>query len=325
MFLNCSCYQKALVGNAATSALRLHQRLPSFRINREFMALFLMEDSCHYLMYSIIFLFNYPITLVLFPICLFAILHLSSYILVLLDKSGSRQGQYNPSFKCFHTNWPPIPGKFGLMLSSFVENYQRSILQMVALTEIILMPITIFALFGGVGSLFTPFIYYRFLSLRYGSRRNPYTRNMFHELRLQTQALIFKPACPAFIRNFIVKMIDLISKLAPPMSPTSSWINLLSEHTSFSWSLDSKLEKPLKFCANFNELYSSKYTQFSVKKEEFLWLLISYFYANSVIILSLFRYFNKNESQIQFHFVNNKDKYFRLIIQILEIKNRIYI
>ena len=36
----------------------------------------------------------------------------------------------------------------------------------------------------------TPFIYYHFLTLRYTSRRNPYTRNMFHELRLATEAAV---------------------------------------------------------------------------------------------------------------------------------------
>jgi hypothetical protein len=35
----------------------------------------------------------------------------------------------------------------------------------------------------------TPFIYYQFLTLRYTSRRNPYTRNMFHELRLATESV----------------------------------------------------------------------------------------------------------------------------------------
>lgn len=39
----------------------------------------------------------------------------------------------------------------------------------------------------------TPFIYYHFLTLRYTSRRNPYTRNMFHELRLATETVANQP------------------------------------------------------------------------------------------------------------------------------------
>ncbi len=101
------------------------------------------------------------------------------------------------------------------MLSSVVENYQRNILQTVALTEIMLMPCIIFAILGGVGSILTPFIYYRFLSLRYTSRRNPYTRNMFHELRLSTEYLIYKPQCPQFIRNIVLSAISMITRLAP--------------------------------------------------------------------------------------------------------------
>merc|ERR1719483_1118198 len=72
-------YYKALMANAATSALRLHQRLPQVQFNRQFLSLFLMEDSAHY------FLFSAPITLVLAPMLLFAVLHFASYTLTLLD------------------------------------------------------------------------------------------------------------------------------------------------------------------------------------------------------------------------------------------------
>jgi hypothetical protein len=89
-----SCYQKALIANAATSALRLHQRLPVFRFSREFFAILLLEDSAHYLLYSIIFIYNYPISLALLPISLFSFLHTSSYTLTLIDKSGQRGIEY---------------------------------------------------------------------------------------------------------------------------------------------------------------------------------------------------------------------------------------
>ena len=44
-----SSYYKALMANAATSALRLHQRNPSVQLNRQFFAGLLLEDSAHYL------------------------------------------------------------------------------------------------------------------------------------------------------------------------------------------------------------------------------------------------------------------------------------
>ncbi len=55
-------YYKALMANAATSALRLHQRLPYVQLTREFFGTLFMEDSAHYLMYSLIFLYSGPIT-----------------------------------------------------------------------------------------------------------------------------------------------------------------------------------------------------------------------------------------------------------------------
>ena len=44
-----STYYKALMANAATSALRLHQRVPTLQMNRQFFAGLLLEDSAHYL------------------------------------------------------------------------------------------------------------------------------------------------------------------------------------------------------------------------------------------------------------------------------------
>ena len=75
------------MSNAATSALRLTQRIPSVQFSREFFAHLLMEDSAHYLLYSIIFMYTSPMTMVLAPIFLFALLHFASYSLGLLDVS----------------------------------------------------------------------------------------------------------------------------------------------------------------------------------------------------------------------------------------------
>lgn len=60
-------YQRALLANALTSALRLHQRLPRFQLSRVFLAQALQEDSCHYLLYSLILVNSYPITSILSP------------------------------------------------------------------------------------------------------------------------------------------------------------------------------------------------------------------------------------------------------------------
>lgn len=60
-------YQRALLANALTSALRLHQRLPRFQLSRAFLAQALQEDSCHYLLYSLILVNSYPITSIFSP------------------------------------------------------------------------------------------------------------------------------------------------------------------------------------------------------------------------------------------------------------------
>ncbi|KAG0422371.1 hypothetical protein HPB47_001795, partial [Ixodes persulcatus] len=194
-----TCYQRALISNAATSALRLHQRMPTIQLSRMFLSQLLIEDSCHYLFFSLIFLFAQPMTLVLLPVFLFALLHSASFSLTLLDKFGGRSG--------FLGTW----------LVLLLEHQNNNILRLVAFTEIFLMPLTIFSLLSGRSSLVTPFVYYRFLSLRYASRRNPYSRTVFHELRLVTEYYASRPGCPAFLSRLLYKTIGLICQLSPPV------------------------------------------------------------------------------------------------------------
>lgn len=198
-----NCYYKALMSNAATSALRLHQRLQNVRFSftREFFSQLFLEDSFHYLFYSLIFLYVYPMTLVLLPIFLFAVLHCSSYSLTLMNKLGQNAN---------------APSRF---FATIAEIQWKNLLCLISFTEIFLMPLTIFMIFSGQGNILTPYIYYRFLILRYASRRNPYTRAMFHELRLAIEANCNRPYCPAGIRMIVYKLIGFLSRLAP-QTPT---------------------------------------------------------------------------------------------------------
>ncbi|KAJ8944017.1 hypothetical protein NQ318_021732 [Aromia moschata] len=193
-------YYKVLIANAAISALRLHQRLGTVRLSREFLAELLSEDSCHYLFYSLIFLYVAPVTLtvVLLPIVLFCVLHAASYSLTLLDTLGQN-------------SW------WGArLLISLVEFQSLNILRLVAFTEIVLMPYTVLLIILGRASLLTPFIYYHFLIQRYTSRRNPYTRNMFRELRILFESTANKPNIPGIVRQLLLAVVNFTCKLSPP-------------------------------------------------------------------------------------------------------------
>ncbi|XP_050297883.1 Krueppel homolog 2 [Anthonomus grandis grandis] len=194
-----SCYYKVLIANAAISALRLHQRLGRVQFSRQFLAELIQEDSGHYLFYSLIFIYVAPATLVLLPVLLFAILHASSYSLTLLDTLGQ-----NSWWGC-------------RLLISFVEFQSLNILKLVALSEILLMPYAVVMALSGRAGILTPFIYYNFLSQRYTSRRNPYTRNMFHELRIVSENLANKPNMPEIVRKVILSCIAFVSRLSPPV------------------------------------------------------------------------------------------------------------
>ncbi|XP_017892781.1 Krueppel homolog 2 isoform X2 [Ceratina calcarata] len=190
-------YYKALMSNAATSALRLHQRIPRVQFNRQFLEHLLLEDSFHYIFYSLIFLYAAPMTLVLTPIFLFGLMHFASYSFVLLDCLGQN-------------SW------WGArLLISLVEFQSRVILRFCALAEIIILPFTVLLVFMGRAGLLTPFIYFQFLKFRLASQRNPFTRNVFYEIRNALSSISRKPTVPVIVRRIIEGLLSLTQQMAP--------------------------------------------------------------------------------------------------------------
>lgn len=194
-----SAFNKVLLSNAAVSALRLHQRLPAFTFSREFLARLFVEDSCHYLMYSLIFFNVQPTLLILIPIVLFAVLHASSYSLKLLDIIGQN-------------SW--WGARF---LISLVEFQAANILKAASFSEIFIMPLAVVLTFMGRAGLMTPIVYYHFLVMRYSSRRNPYTRNAFAELRMTAEALAARS--PPIVGKVVHGGIAFLNRLAPQPQP----------------------------------------------------------------------------------------------------------
>ncbi|XP_023941772.1 Krueppel homolog 2 [Bicyclus anynana] len=202
IFNNASAaFYKALLANAATSALRLHQRIPAreIAVSREFASRLFLEDSAHYLFYSLVFMNVTPHILILIPIFLFALLHAASYSLTILDTLGQ------------NSMW------VARLLISLVEFQSRNILRAAALAEIVLFPVVaLLAVAGGCGYL-TPFVYYYFVMWRYASRRNPYTRNTFRELRVLAESAAARPALPAPLRSALLAGVRLVCSMAPPV------------------------------------------------------------------------------------------------------------
>ncbi|XP_017300122.2 LOW QUALITY PROTEIN: Krueppel homolog 2 [Diaphorina citri] len=171
-------YYKVLIANAAISALRLNQRIPPFTFSAAFFTQLMTEDSFHYLWFSLIFLYVQPVTLALLPVFLFCLIHFSSYSysLTLLDTLGQN-------------SW------WGArLLISLVEFQSNSILRLIAFAEIFLMPSVVMMILFGKAGLFTPFMYYTFLKMRYASRRNPHTRQILNfDCYLSGKAGLFTP------------------------------------------------------------------------------------------------------------------------------------
>ncbi|KMY88462.1 Krueppel homolog 2 [Drosophila simulans] len=197
-----SAFSKVMLANAAISALRLHQRLPTFAFSREFLARLFAEDSCHYMMYSLIFFNIRPSLLVLIPVLLYSVLHASSYSLKLLDLIGQN-------------SW--WGARF---IISIVEFQAANILKATAFCEIFIMPYAIVLAFMSHAGLMTPVIYYHYLVMRYSSRRNPYPRNAFAELRITFEALAARS--PPALAKIIRGGIGFVNRLAPQLQPAAA-------------------------------------------------------------------------------------------------------
>lgn len=192
-------YQKALLASAATSALKLHQRMSGtpFQLSRVYFANLIIEDSCHYLLYALIFMNNAPVTITLMPVAGFALLHIASYSKTLLTLSG-------------------IQISFLKKAADIVCAKDKDLMRFVAINEIIMCPTILIMIFAGKCGIFVPFIYYRFICMRYQSRRNPYNRIMFYELRVMIEHYTTQPSCPRFIGQCSQHLINLVSRMAPP-------------------------------------------------------------------------------------------------------------
>nr|KAG5688755.1 hypothetical protein BaRGS_019240 [Batillaria attramentaria] len=125
-----SLYQRALIASAATSALRLHQRIPGVQFNMEFLRRLLSEDSCHYLFFAILFINSYPITMAVMPVFLFALLHACSFTKAVLNTMGPQSMQFLRN------------------MIAKLEQHQVNILRFIACNEIFLMPAIIVMVFS---------------------------------------------------------------------------------------------------------------------------------------------------------------------------------
>lgn len=193
-------YQKTLMASAATSALKLHQRMANipFAANREYFGKLMIEDSCHYLLFALIFLNVYPVTIVLMPVTAFALLHVCNYTRSMLDISGG-----------------PTSFRFIRKGINYFIAKDKDLMRFIAVNEILIAPALVILIFTGKCGIFVPFIYYRFICMRYQSRRNPYCKQMFYELRVTLEQLISQPQCPQFVKNIVQRFVGFVIRLSP--------------------------------------------------------------------------------------------------------------
>ncbi|KAF1762702.1 hypothetical protein GCK72_010964 [Caenorhabditis remanei] len=194
-----SAYYKIFAASAATFALRLHTRIQGqFALNAQFVQRLVIEDAFHYLVYSVVFLMAAPVSMAALPVTIYAALHACTFLTKMLRETGH--------------NLSLVP-----KLEQFTAHQTPNALGIIACSEIFLVPLLVSLIFSGKGSLLLPFAYYRFLSLRYASRRNPSTRQAFSQMRGSLQNVAQSASCPSIVSSFIYRAIDFISARAPPV------------------------------------------------------------------------------------------------------------
>jgi hypothetical protein len=189
------CYKKALIANALVACVRLHQRIGgSFALSKEHFSRVALEDSAHYLLFSLVFLMQPgKITMALVPITIMAAVHAVKYGYKVLDTIGTNTGR-------------------GLLNAIALK--QQSLFRVVALTEIFLLPVLIIMVFLGRAQIFSPFLYYRYVKLRYYSQRNVYCKQVFYELRMTGDMYKNNPRTPAILKKAISSCQDICCKFA---------------------------------------------------------------------------------------------------------------
>lgn len=194
-------YKRTLISCITSNTLRLYQRLPPLRLGFAFPIHVLGEDSCHYLIYCILFLNSQPFTMVLVPVLLFAVLHTITYTKNLLN--------------AVH----PVSFRFMHMVIDLMKSQQSNILRFIAVTEIFIFPAVVKLTLGKRFSMFHPFVYYIFGLLRYSSNRNPFCRAIFADVRITIEHVCNMQYFPGFLRYIIVGIMTLLSMLAPKVAP----------------------------------------------------------------------------------------------------------
>merc|ERR1711879_316519 len=177
-------YKKALTANAFVACIRLHQRLNgNFGLSREHFQRVFTEDAAHYLLYSMVFLMQ-PIKLAmcLVPIALMALIHCVKYGYKVCD--------------ALNIAW-------GRNMLNAVATRQQMLFRFVALTEIFMLPVVCIMVFLGLSSFIAPFIYFRYVKLRYYSQRNTYSKQVFYELRVVSDQYKFSASTPNVLKKII--------------------------------------------------------------------------------------------------------------------------
>eukprot|EP00051_Salpingoeca_urceolata_P027760 m.483166 g.483166 ORF g.483166 m.483166 type:complete len:272 (-) comp22802_c0_seq1:127-942(-) len=199
-FASLNNYRLALKMGTLSSAIRLYQRVadtpPSLTL--QFFRTLLLEDSFHYVLYTILLLGVKPSLVFLSPVAIFAFFHSTIFLRKLLTASNVGVLQ----------RLVPTIGRLDtLATSGFV---------LVAKAELFIFFIIVFQTVTMMSGKYLVALaaYPQFMLLRYFSRRNPHFRTVVAGLEQTLDGLSRSPSCPAIVARAYGNVKALVIKVA---------------------------------------------------------------------------------------------------------------
>jgi hypothetical protein len=164
--------------------------------SRACLTLFTVEDSGHYVLYSLFF-YNHYIAMFILPVYFYSILFVVKFI------KGMEQF---------------LPGGLRNLchkINTVISSKQADIHRFIAYCEILNILFLAWKIITGHIFITTLFVYYYFLKLRYTSRRNASVRTVFSEIHEAVVGGASHPNCPTFLSTIIHKVVGFVSRLNP--------------------------------------------------------------------------------------------------------------
>eukprot|EP00041_Stephanoeca_diplocostata_P031893 m.1004043 g.1004043 ORF g.1004043 m.1004043 type:complete len:271 (-) comp24047_c0_seq1:4157-4969(-) len=190
IFNSFKCYRMLLALFGATNLQRVHQRRGAdFSFSMAYASSLFLEDSFHYFLYAGMMYLEQPTLLFVIPPVVYGLFQAAPF----LDKAASALFPASESLRARIAQLPARANDaFLLVAKAEIAIFFMMWFKVTSLTVNAVMAATLYA---------------QFMMLRFNSRRNPRSRQIWATMRLFVDQLIVHPRCPTVVAGGIRKVL----------------------------------------------------------------------------------------------------------------------